>query len=128
MAHKKTARRSSQKEKKKEGAERFAAVSTEAAAPMALARRGDSDCAGNSHKMRQRSLVKLTLCHLSALVFGLRFWDFRQVSHEIARSNLSTFLTPSSIAAELRPDLDPVAAAAIYTGEDLACLCVCISP
>jgi hypothetical protein len=39
-----------------------------------------------------------------------------EVSHEIARSNLSTFLTPSSIAAELRPDLDPVAAAAIYTG------------
>jgi len=38
------------------------------------------------------------------------------VSHEIARSNLSTFLTPSSIAAELRPDLDPVEAADIYTG------------
>lgn len=40
-----------------------------------------------------------------------------EVSHEIARSNLTTFLTPSSIAAELRPDLDPVEAAVIYTGE-----------
>ena len=44
-----------------------------------------------------------------------------EVSHEIARSNLSTFLTPSSIAAELRPDLDPVAAAAIYTGVAVDC-------
>lgn len=41
------------------------------------------------------------------------------VSHEIARSNMSTFLTPSSIAAELRPDLDPVEAADIYTGGEI---------
>ena len=36
--------------------------------------------------------------------------------HEIAHSNLNTFLSPSSIAAELRPDLTPSAAADIYTG------------
>ncbi len=39
-----------------------------------------------------------------------------EVGHEIAQSNLDTFLTPSSIAAELRPDLIPAAAADIYTG------------
>ena len=39
-----------------------------------------------------------------------------QVSHEIARSQMNTFLTPSSIAAELRPDLDPEQACEIYTG------------
>ena len=39
-----------------------------------------------------------------------------QVSHEIARSQMNTFLTPSSIAAELRPDLDPEEACEIYTG------------
>ena len=38
------------------------------------------------------------------------------MSHEIARSQMNTFLTPSSIAAELRPDLDPEQACEIYTG------------
>jgi len=31
---------------------------------------------------------------------------------------MNTFLTPSSIAAELRPDLDPEDACEIYTGTD----------
>ena len=39
-----------------------------------------------------------------------------EIDYQIARSNLDTFLTPSSIAAELRPDLDPAEAAEIYTG------------
>ena len=42
-----------------------------------------------------------------------------EVGHEIAQSNLDTFLTPSSIAAELRPDLTPAAAADIYSGARL---------
>lgn len=40
-----------------------------------------------------------------------------EVGHHIALSNLDTFLTPSSIAAELRPDLSPDKAADIYTGK-----------
>lgn len=39
-----------------------------------------------------------------------------EVGHHIALSNLDTFLTPSSIAAELRPDLSPDKAADVYTG------------
>jgi hypothetical protein len=35
---------------------------------------------------------------------------------QMAASSLSSFLTPSSLAADLRPDLDPVRAAEIYTG------------
>ena len=63
--------------------------------------------------------VALGIQRTSLLVFSLKLLLANlQVSHEIARSNLDTFLTPSSIAAELRPDLDPHEAANVYTGED----------
>lgn len=52
---------------------------------------------------------------------GDRATSVGEITHEIARSNLSTFLTPSSIAAELRPDLDPREAADIYTGRLRCC-------
>lgn len=37
---------------------------------------------------------------------------------EIARNDVGGCLTPSSIAAEMRPDLDPAEAAAVYTGAE----------
>jgi hypothetical protein len=39
------------------------------------------------------------------------------IAREIARLDIGACLTPSSIAAEMRPDLDPEEAAAIYTGD-----------
>ena len=53
-------------------------------------------------------MTTLTLSRMQSSVRDLTF--------EIAKSNLDTFLTPSSIAAELRPDLEPAEAANIYTG------------
>ncbi len=40
------------------------------------------------------------------------------IALEIARNDVGACLTPSSIAAEMRPDLDPAEAAAIYTGAE----------
>ena len=40
------------------------------------------------------------------------------IALEIARNDVGCCLTPSSIAAEMRPDLDPAEAAAIYTGAE----------
>lgn len=51
-----------------------------------------------------------------------------KVGHEVAQSNLDTFLTPSSMAAKLRPDLTPPAAADIYTGAHPSMLCSSCTP
>ena len=42
--------------------------------------------------------------------------DSSAEGYAIAHSQLQTFMTPSGVAADLRPDLDPVQAADIYTG------------